>query len=287
MAGYDARRQRSLARLPVDLRPILAPAIDQGTRPLCIPIVVTAAHEASRTQPPEPLAPDALWSSCVANGTASREGTTLESVADALRTDGQPSSAAWPFNTAILHEADQIPLAAQTSIWHQADLFSVPVANDGIEDDIEDQLAIGLVVALIIEVTTEFEQATPQWHHRSASVDGTAGFLPRRVGGRSSNSRSGPNSAGTQQLGTRMGSRRLRVAAIGTTSSRSGHVLARLTSRASLAAHNRAHGGPTPDDERITHPCGIPAPIPANRSLPADGRQRKRRAAGSATRTRR
>ncbi len=160
MAEYDARRQRSLARSPVDLRPMLAPAIDQGTRPLCIPIVVTASHEACRTQPPEPLAPDALWLSCVTNGTASREGTTLEAVADALRTDGQPRLADWPFNTAILHEADPIPLAAQASTWHQADLSSVLVANDGIEDDIEDQLAIGLVVALIIEVTTEFEQAT-------------------------------------------------------------------------------------------------------------------------------
>ena len=157
MAEYDARRQRSLARPPVDLRPVLAPAIDQGTRPLCIPIVVTAAHEACRTQPPEPLAPDALWSSCVASGTAAREGTTLEAVANALRTDGQPSLSDWPFNTAIIHEADQIPLRAQASIWHQADLSSVPVANDGIED----QLAIGLAVALIIEVTTEFEQATP------------------------------------------------------------------------------------------------------------------------------
>ena len=161
MAGYDARRQRSLARPPVDLRAMLAPAIDQGTRPLCIPIVVTAAHEACRKQPPEPLAPDALWSSCVASGTASREGTTLEAVADALRTDGQPSLVDWPFNTEIFHEADQIPLAAQTSIWHQADLSSVPVANDGIEDGIEDQLATGLAVALILEVTTEFEQATP------------------------------------------------------------------------------------------------------------------------------
>ena len=161
MAGYDARRQRSLARPPVDLRPMLAPAIDQGTRPLCIPIVVTAAHEACRTQPPDPLAPDALWSSCVASGTASRDGTTLEAVADALRTDGQPRLADWPFDAAIIHEADQIPSAAQASIWHQADLSSVPVANDGIEDDIENQLAIGRAVALIIEVTTEFDQATP------------------------------------------------------------------------------------------------------------------------------
>lgn len=160
MAGYDARRQRSLARPPVDLRPMLAPAIDQGTRPLCIPIVVTAAHEASRTQPPGPLAPDALWSSCIANGTASREGTTLDAVADALRTDGQPRLADWPFNTAIMHEADQIPLAAQASTWHQAILSPVAVANDGIENGIEDQLANGLVVALIIEITTEFEQAT-------------------------------------------------------------------------------------------------------------------------------
>ncbi|WP_420433455.1 C1 family peptidase [Candidatus Poriferisocius sp.] len=75
----------------------------------------------------------------------------------------------WPFNTEIIHEADQIPLAAQASIWHQADLSSVPVANDGIEDGIEDHLAIGLVVALIIEVTTEFEQT---------SADGTIKVPP-------------------------------------------------------------------------------------------------------------
>lgn len=161
MASYDARRQRSLARPPVDLRPMLAPAIDQGIRPLCIPVVLTAAHEAGRTQPPEPLAPDALWSHCVAVGTASRDGTTLDAVGDALRTVGQPRLVDWPFNAAIGHEADQIPPAAQRSTWHQADLASVPVANDGIEDDIEDLLATGLVVALIIEVTTEFEHAAP------------------------------------------------------------------------------------------------------------------------------
>lgn len=138
---------------------MLAPAIDQGTRPLCIPITLTAAHEACRTQPPEPLAPDALWSHCVAVGTASRDGTTLEAVSDALRTVGQSSLDDWPFNAAIGHEADQFPPAAQASTWYQADLSAVPVANDGVEDDIEDFLAAGLVVALIIEVTTEFEQA--------------------------------------------------------------------------------------------------------------------------------
>lgn len=161
MASYDARRQRSLARPSVDLRPMLAPAIDQGTRPLCIPITLTAAHEACRTQPPEPLALDALWSHCVAIGTASRDGTTLEAVGDALRAVGQPSLDDRPFNAAIGHEADQIPPTAQAAIWHQAHLSAVPVANDGVEDDIEDLLAAGLVVALLIEVTTEFERAAP------------------------------------------------------------------------------------------------------------------------------
>lgn len=161
MVSYDARRQRGLARPPVDLRPMLAPALDQGIRPLCIPIVVTAAHEACRVQPPEPLAPDALWSRCVADGTASREGTTLEAVSDALREDGQPTLVDWPFNNAISHEADSIPPAAQVSIWHQADLAPLPVANDGVEDEVEDALAGGSVVALLIEVTTEFERAAP------------------------------------------------------------------------------------------------------------------------------
>ena len=140
---------------------MLAPAIDQGIRPLCIPIVVTAAHEACRTQPPEPLAPDDLWSSCVMSGTASREGTTLDAVADALRTVGQPSLVDWPFNTTIGHGADQVSSAAQASIWYQAELAPVSVANDGIEDAIEDLLAAGLAVTLIIEITTEFEQAAP------------------------------------------------------------------------------------------------------------------------------
>lgn len=138
---------------------MLAPAIEQGTRPLCIPIVVTAAHEACRTQPPEPLAPDALWSHCVADGTASRDGTTLEAVSDALRTEGQPRLADWPFNTAISHEADPAPPTAQAFIWYQSELAPVAVANDGIEDDIEDLLAAGLVVVLIVEVTDEFERA--------------------------------------------------------------------------------------------------------------------------------
>ncbi len=159
MASYDARRQHSLARPPVDLRPVLAPAIDQGIRPLCIPIVVTAAHEACRKQPPEPLAPDALWSRCVVVGAASRNGTTLDAVGDALRTVGQPSLENWPFRAGIGHAADQVPPAAQTSTWHQADLATVPVANDGVEEDIEDQLAVGRLVALIVEVTEEFEQA--------------------------------------------------------------------------------------------------------------------------------
>lgn len=161
MVSYDARRQRSLARQPVDLRPMLAPAIDQGVRPLCIPIVVTAAHEACRERPPEPLAPDALWSQCVADGTASREGTTLQAVGNALREAGQPTLADWPFNNAISHEAASIPPAAQASVWYQADLASLPVANDGVEDEIKDTLAGGFVVALLIEVTTEFERAAP------------------------------------------------------------------------------------------------------------------------------
>lgn len=140
---------------------MLAPAIDQGLRPLCIPIVVTAAHEASRTQPPEPLAPDALWSRCVSIGTASREGTTLEAIAHALESTGQPGLIVWPFSSEIGHETVQVPPAARASTWHQAELAPVSVANDGIEEGIEDLLAVGLTVALIIEVTTEFEQAAP------------------------------------------------------------------------------------------------------------------------------
>ncbi|WP_420438087.1 C1 family peptidase [Candidatus Poriferisodalis sp.] len=98
----------------------------------------------------------------MAIGTASRGGTILEAVADALRTVGQPSLVVWPFNSAIGHGADQVPSAAQVSVWHQAELTPVSVANDGIEDVIEDLLAAGLVVALIIEITTEFEQAAPE-----------------------------------------------------------------------------------------------------------------------------
>lgn len=159
MVSYDARRESSLARPAVDLRPILAPAINQGTRPLCIPIVVTSAHEACRTQPPEQLAPDALWSRCVAIGTAGRDGTTLEAVSDALWTDGQPPLADWPFNFAISHEADPAPPSALASVWYQAELSPVAVANDCIEDDLENLLLAGLVVVLIVEVTDEFDRA--------------------------------------------------------------------------------------------------------------------------------
>ncbi len=160
MTGYPTRRNTSLAQPGVDLRGLLMPVINQELRPLCLPVSVSAAHEAGRTAPPDQLAPDALWTSCAAAGLTTAEGTTLTAVAQALTTDGQPTLTNWPYNATLGPHAEPPPTSATSADWYLAEMIDVPLAHDGIEDPIEDVLATGNCVVLVLEVTDEFQDAT-------------------------------------------------------------------------------------------------------------------------------
>ena len=145
-----------MRRADIDLRQLIgAEILDQGTRPTCVPFAASAAHEAARTRdgaPTDHLSPEAIWSYCVRNGTASHDGMLLMDAAPALSHDGQPLLVRWPYvdDVAIPPEG----LAAPP--WHRANLAPLLLAHDSAEEELEDALAAGQPVVLVVEVTDEF-----------------------------------------------------------------------------------------------------------------------------------
>ena len=180
MVSFAARRAASLARPPIDLRPFMQGAIrDQGPRPLCLPISVSGAHEATRAclaaTIPEPLAPEPLWAHCVHSGQVSSLGTTLAAVGDAVANRGQPSLRDWPYNPTLGTATEQPPIAATTARWHNAQVIDLPLAHDGVEDLLEDALASLALAVVVVEVTQEFESAAPSGEISVPALTSTAG----------------------------------------------------------------------------------------------------------------
>ena len=164
MSNFATRRAASLARPPVDLRPLVQGAIrDQGSRPLCVPLSVSAAHQAARARlaaaVPEPLTPEPLWAHCMQSGRVSPLGTTMAAVGDALAELGQPPLSVWPYNPGLGVGTEMPPAAAAIASWYKTQAIELPLAHDGIEDLLEDVLASSVPVVVVIEVTAEFENA--------------------------------------------------------------------------------------------------------------------------------
>jgi C1A family cysteine protease len=124
---------------------------------------VTAVHETVRAQTggtsPEPLAPEPIWSHCLAAGAAGPRGTLVAAAAAAAASDGQPLRADWPFNDSLGVGTEPPPAAAGPAPWRTAALTEHVLARDGLEHVIENSLAAGRPVLLGIEVTREFRQA--------------------------------------------------------------------------------------------------------------------------------
>ena len=161
----SASRTASLSRPPVDLRNQIQPSVyEQGPRPLCLPLSVSLAHEATRSHTgsttPRALAPESLWGHCVRSGIATTGGTTLNAVGVALSAEGQPLLAVWPYNSKIGLATEPPPAAALADDWYVARLIHLPLVHDGIEVHIEDALAARLPVILVVEITSEFENPT-------------------------------------------------------------------------------------------------------------------------------
>lgn len=156
------RRTSSVQLAPVDLRYLLTPEVRaQGPRPLCLPFAASFAHEAARASAAadqaEALSVEPLWQHCVHAGTAGQKGTTLLAVAEAVEHMGQTVETVWPYNDSLGPGTEPTPAAAVAGTFNTADLFGVPLAHDGIEDDLEATLTAGLPVLLVVEITSEFE----------------------------------------------------------------------------------------------------------------------------------
>ncbi len=86
-----------------DLRPELLPIRDQGARPTCLSFACSAAHERLLTTQEitsDALSVEALYGFALGYLHATTAaGLSLDSVSSALRHDGQPREAQWPYGT--------------------------------------------------------------------------------------------------------------------------------------------------------------------------------------------
>lgn len=127
---------------------------DQGIRPVCVALALTAAHELARPNG-EPLASEALWHHAHARGLTSDVGTTVQAIAEALAEQGQPEEALWPFD-ATNHEPQSIPEGAGTPPWLTATVsILAPTA-----DDVKFELVGSHPVVAVLELTDVFHSLT-------------------------------------------------------------------------------------------------------------------------------
>lgn len=80
-----------------DLRPNFGPARDQDPRPTCMAFAASDAHAAVRAGW-QPLSAEwAYYYALKRDGGTPHDGATMDGMLEALRLDGQPEEAAWPY----------------------------------------------------------------------------------------------------------------------------------------------------------------------------------------------
>jgi hypothetical protein len=95
------QRDRVVIVVKKDLAPAFGTARDQGARPTCLAFAASDCHAASLA-PWEPLSCEWIYYRAQArSGRSPAEGATLGSMLDALRRDGQPIEAAWPYQQTV------------------------------------------------------------------------------------------------------------------------------------------------------------------------------------------
>ncbi|MFP7835241.1 C1 family peptidase [Marisediminicola sp. LYQ134] len=123
---------------------------DQGIRPVCVALAITAAHQLARSSD-EALASEALWHHARVRGLTSDLGTTVQAIAEALTEQGQPEEAIWPFD-ATDHGPQSIPESAGKPPWRTGRVsFLTPTV-----DDVEFELVGSHPVVAVLELTNVF-----------------------------------------------------------------------------------------------------------------------------------
>lgn len=98
--------------IATDLRPMFGPARDQGQRPTCLAFAASDAHAALRPDWTPLSCEFAFFHAQRRSNRWPSQGATLGSILEALRHDGQPAEADWPYLANLtLDHADRLPPA--------------------------------------------------------------------------------------------------------------------------------------------------------------------------------
>jgi hypothetical protein len=139
----------------IDLRGASVPQVrDQGRRPTCTPLAVTALHEFTRILKGEPLvnlAPEPIWMHGLAHGTADDSGMWPHDSIDVVAIDGQPTLELWPYNRSLFAgtEAEPVPsVGSRRFTSHHQKVTGGP-------NELHDFLENGFPVLVIIKMSSE------------------------------------------------------------------------------------------------------------------------------------
>lgn len=142
----------------VDLRVDLPSAGRQGRRNCCLAFAASSAHEHARGDGSS-LSIEYLYFKSVARtpGGSPNEGAAMEAVALAIKDDGQPAEAIWPYQKIQLYAPDWVPPVELGQLF-RAD---VEVGDLNV-NEICDQLDGGHVVVLGLVITDGF-RSPDEW----------------------------------------------------------------------------------------------------------------------------
>lgn len=103
------------------------PVGDQGQRNTCLPISVAVAHQIIRGEGRE-LSAEALWQHAYAAGRTAPGGTNMDAMAAALRDQGQPLEADWPYDGAA-SDPQAPPVTLPAPPWMTAEIEGRPAEH--------------------------------------------------------------------------------------------------------------------------------------------------------------
>ena len=111
-----------------DLRPMFGPARDQGQRPTCLAFAASDAHAALRPDWAPLSCEFAFYHAQRRSSRSPVQGATLGSILEALRRDGQPAEAGWPYLTNLPSDhADWLPPTNVNPIFRRGGAASADV----------------------------------------------------------------------------------------------------------------------------------------------------------------
>lgn len=87
--------------IETDLRPLFGPARDQGERPTCLAFAASDAHAGLRADWVPLSCEFAFYHAQRRSNSSPLQGATLGSILEALKHDGQPAEAGWPYLTDV------------------------------------------------------------------------------------------------------------------------------------------------------------------------------------------